>query len=134
MLSNYYRRYSLIVDPSTFLHGVSVLTFCSNKPTKQTRVGNVVESKTTYRYMIPDATGPEKNKNYESRSLVTSHISMLGRVFDESVVKQTLVVQYPVKLTNIQATTWLGPNEVTTLTYTITNISAKRMISIALFL
>lgn len=92
----------------------------------ETRVGNVVESKTVYRLMIPDATGPEKNKNYEKRSLVTSHVSLLGRVFDESLVTQELVVQYPVKITNIVATTWLGPNEVTTLTYTITNISAKR--------
>lgn len=127
-------RVNLMNNGGLTLPGGAVLQFPSTPSAISANITEVLpplgvragmESKTTYRLLIPDAPGPVKNGNYAATSVVTSHITTLGRVYPESLIRHELPVQYPIRVSNITATTWLGPNEVATLVFAVDNISSK---------
>jgi len=78
-----------------------------------------------WRVMIPDAGAPG-TKPYESSVHITSRISLLGRPFPQSLLAcETLPIMYPVRITDMRSTQWLGPNEMSTIEIDVHNISRK---------
>ena len=77
----------------------------------------------TYYGRIFDEPPPNKPGPFVSRAEFIPRIELLGRPFERSFLKQTLVVQYPVKLAFIRCVESLGRGEVGTLEIGVQNIS-----------
>ena len=78
---------------------------------------------TTYYGRIFDQPPPNKPGPFVSKAEFIPRIELLGRPFERSFLKQTLIVQYPIKLEFMRCPENLGRGEVATLEIGIQNIS-----------
>ena len=85
--------------------------------------GNTFVIPITYYGRIFDEPPPNKPGPFISKAEFIPRIELLGRPFERSFLKQTLVVQYPVKLAFMRCPENLGRGEVATLEIGIENIS-----------
>ena len=78
---------------------------------------------TTYYGRIFDEPPPNRPGPFVSKADFIPRIELLGRPFERSFLKQTLVVQYPIKLAFMKCPENLGRGEVATLEIGVQNIS-----------
>ena len=78
---------------------------------------------TTYYGRIFDEPPPNSPGPFVSKAEFIPRIELLGRPFERSFLKQTLVVQYPIKLAFLKCPENLGRGEVATLEIGVQNIS-----------
>ena len=65
------------------------------------------------------------NRPYIQPVQIKSETTLLDRLFSGSEVSTNLTCQYPIQITNIQVTTFLGPKERTIITINFSNISRR---------
>jgi hypothetical protein len=91
----------------------------------QLRVHEVNEAKSSFQLYLPEHRDATQNSSLRKTANIVSHSSLLGRVFPESLVQHPLQVQWPVAIAKIDATTFLGPGEVSTIMFHVENKSNK---------
>ena len=85
--------------------------------------GDKFEIPITYFGRIFDEPPPNKPGPFVSKAEFVPRIELLGRPFEKSFLKQTLTVQYPIKLAFLRCPENLGRGEVSTLEIGVQNIS-----------
>ena len=92
-------------------------------------VGGVIHvpsSERTFTFQIPTLNEPCHQKHFRATTLVATNVTCLDHVFLESIVDtQPIPVQFPIQIAAIQATTYLAPNEATSIVVRLNNISTK---------
>ncbi|CAH6418924.1 Hypothetical protein POVN_LOCUS648 [uncultured virus] len=78
-------------------------------------------SPTRFRLTIDDIKFPSAQAPHQTLVSLTSRVTLLGREFLDGSVATALNVQFPIKITNVECTSWLGPGERTQVKVIIEN-------------
>jgi hypothetical protein len=77
------------------------------------------------RMMLPIVNGPKQGSPHIVRAQLNTEVTMLSQCFDESTPSTELLIQYPVQVEQVVATTFLGPEEKGEIRLMVHNLSTR---------
>jgi hypothetical protein len=111
--------------PSVGHNSTRITTFGDQLKVPRLPVSGRTEIEGRLRMMLPVVNGPKEGSPHIVRARLNTEVSMLSQCFDESTPSTELLIQYPVQVEQVVATTFLGPEERGEIRLRVHNLSTR---------